>query len=404
MLITISISFDVPAKPLRIYILAGQSNMEGHANIRTFEYIGEDPETKPLLDLMTDDDGKPVTADRVWVSNATEYFEDQGVLSGMLTAGFGARQNPSELGDNIGPEYTFGLKMQQAYNGPILIIKTAWGGKSLHTDLRPPSAGPYTLSVLQKRMYPTGEGHGVPEDLEQWMDDKIKATGVYYRKMIEHINKVLADPGKIVPGYRKDAGYEIAGFVWFQGWNDLAAPHVYPHELGAERYNMYSQVLTHFIEDVRKELKEPEMPFIIGVMGVGGPIGPTIDNDQENTQVLFREAMAKPAKHINRVTAVPTAPYGDQALGQIEMHREKIRQAAYLLRVKDKNHANADGSMDEAEQRAYLAKMQAELIKPEDDARWERGASNAGYHYLGCAKTIAQIGVAFAESLLNIED
>ena len=36
--------------------------------------------------------------------------------------------------------------MQEAQPGPILIIKTAWGGKSLHTDFRPPSAGPYELN------------------------------------------------------------------------------------------------------------------------------------------------------------------------------------------------------------------------------------------------------------------
>ena len=100
-------------EPVDVYLLAGQSNMEGHANVRTFGYIGEGPETKPLLDLMTDDAGNPVTAERVWVSNTTEFFKPQGTVSGKLTAGCGARQKPSELGNNIGPEYTFGLKMQQ---------------------------------------------------------------------------------------------------------------------------------------------------------------------------------------------------------------------------------------------------------------------------------------------------
>ncbi|MBX2851012.1 MAG: hypothetical protein KTR15_04605 [Phycisphaeraceae bacterium] len=41
------------------------------------------------------------------------------------------------------------------------------------------------------------------------------------------------------------------------------------------------------------------------------------------------------------------------------------------------------------------------LITPEDQALWERGASNAGYHYLGCGKTMAQIGEAFAKALLQ---
>ena len=32
----------------------------------------------------------------------------------------------------------------------------------------------------------------------------------------------------------------------------------------------------------------------------------------------------------------------------------------------------------------------------------ERGASNAGYHYLGCAKTFALMGRAFAEANLTM--
>ena len=37
------------AKPLKVFILAGQSNMEGHAKIETFDYIGDDRSTAPLL-------------------------------------------------------------------------------------------------------------------------------------------------------------------------------------------------------------------------------------------------------------------------------------------------------------------------------------------------------------------
>ena len=36
------------AKPLKVYILAGQSNMEGHARVETFDYIGDDPATARL--------------------------------------------------------------------------------------------------------------------------------------------------------------------------------------------------------------------------------------------------------------------------------------------------------------------------------------------------------------------
>ena len=59
--------------------------------------------------------------------------------------------------------------------------------------------------------------------------------------------------------------------------------------------------------------------------------------------------------------------------------------------------------MTKAEQQAYMKEYRAKLITPEEEAMWQRGASNAGYHYLGCAKTMALIGKAFAEAVLKIE-
>jgi hypothetical protein len=48
------------AKPLKVFILAGQSNMEGHAAISTFDYIGKDPRTAPLLKAMRHTAWNPV--------------------------------------------------------------------------------------------------------------------------------------------------------------------------------------------------------------------------------------------------------------------------------------------------------------------------------------------------------
>ena len=75
---------------------------------------------------------------------------------------------------------------------------------------------------------------------------------------------------------------------------------------------------------------------------------------------------------------------------------------AYLLRTKNKNAPNADGSMSQEEQREYLREYEAELVSPDEVALRIRGASNAGYHYLGCAKTFALIGKAFAEAILEM--
>lgn len=50
-----------------------------------------------------------------------------------------------------------------------------------------------------------------------------------------------------------------------------------------------------------------------------------------------------------------------------------------------------------------VAEFKAKMITPEEEALWERGGSNGDYHYLGSAKTFAQIGKAFAEAILELE-
>jgi hypothetical protein len=378
------------AKPLKVFILAGQSNMEGHAKIETFDYIGDDPATAPLLKQMRGEDGKPVVCDQVWISYFTGTGEANGEGFGKLTAGYGSRRNPAEDGGKIGPEFTFGLTLDAALEEPVLIIKTAWGGKSLHTDFRPPSAGPYMPSA---------------EELKKWADkpekerERAAATGVYYRLMVEHVRRVLADPKRVCPAYDATQGFEIAGFVWLQGWNDLVDRGVYP-ELPkgstGNRFAKYSEWMAAFIRDVRKDFNALKMPFVIGVLGVDG-IKPNAGIS------AFREAMAAPAalpEFKGNVVAVQTAPFWSEELGAIAEKKEKVRQMSYFLNSKHKDHANADGTMTEEQKREYLRSFEAELIKPVEAAKWQRGASNAGYHYLGCAKTFALMGRAFAEATL----
>lgn len=390
---------EAESKPIRVFILAGQSNMEGHASVQTFDYIGDDPATAPLLKRMRSADGKPAECDGAWISYQTGADEMNFDISGKLTAGYGSLwgQPAGKLGDKIGPEFTFGLTMDAALDEPVLIIKTAWGGKSLHTDFRPPSAGPYQLSSFQLENYPKQEGHGIPRNFEEWKVEKAKATGVYYRSMMEHVKKVLADPKQVIPSYDATQGYELAGFVWLQGFNDLVDGHVYPRHNQPDRFELYSELLTHFIRDVRKDLDAPKMPFVIGVMGVGGLKDDSVD------MLAFRRAMAAPATVLEfkgNVTAVETAPFWSDELGAIDEKHGMINQMRYFLDSKHKDHANADGRMTQEQKDEFLNKYQRDLISPAEADLWKRGASNAGYHYLGCAKTFALMGRAFAESNL----
>lgn len=372
-------------KPVKVFILAGQSNMQGHAKVETIEYIGDDRATAPLLKEMLGPDGKPRVCEGVWISYLTGGRDGNGVASGKLTTGYGARRNPTEDGGKIGPEFTFGIEMDKAFDQPVLIIKTAWGGKSLFHDFRPPSAGPFQRSekdIERERHLPEQTGH-------------------YYRLMIDHVKDVLSDIKQVVPDYDNDQGYEIAGFVWFQGWNDMVNRDVYPVTSSdqRDRFAKYGEWLGDLIRDVRRDLGAPKMPFVIGVMGVGG-------DDPHPNHIPFRKAMAAPTaepEFAGNVVAIQTAAFWDARLDAIAKKRDKVRQMAHLLRTKNKNHANKDGNMTPQQQKEYLKKYEAEVITPEEAATFARGASNAGYHYLGCGKTFALMGKAYAEALLEMQ-
>ena len=112
-------------------------------------------------------------------------------------------------------------------NGPVLLLKTAWGGKTLTVDFRPPSAGEGNYDNVKPIEY-----------------------GQYYRLMIEQVQETLSNITKYVPN--SDGTYELSGFVWFQGWNDM---------LDMVKVREYSDCLGHFIRDVRLDLEVPQLPF-----------------------------------------------------------------------------------------------------------------------------------------------
>ena len=321
------------AEPLKVFILAGQSNMEGHAAISTFDYIGKDPLTAPLLKEMRNPDGTPRVCDKVWMSYLTGPYDGSanGEGLGKLTAGFGARDDqPTKLCGKIGPEFTFGIYMEKELKEPILIIKTAWGGRSLNTEFRPPSAGQYKLP---KETLAEWDRNPRAPDRKKWQEDKDAAAGVFYRMMIDHVKKVLADPKRVCPEYDQKAGFEIAGFVWLQGFNDLVDDTTYPGPDRPERYEEYSRLLAHFIRDVRKDLSAPKMPFVIGVLGGDG-----------DKNVNFRKAMAAPAdmpEFKGNVLAVDTAPFWDK-----DIEAAEPKQGEYNNIVGTSHTLKKDGTLD----------------------------------------------------------
>jgi alpha-galactosidase len=411
---------NAQGRPLKVYILVGQSNMQGQAMEGTLAGLAMDPETKPLHDKLVDANGKPRVHENVYIAafsrtDSWGKIGDEVEKHGPLTAGFGG--NTTDAG-KLGPELGFGVTMYEALKEPILIIKTSWGGKSLKLDFRSPSGGPFYEHPEEVKDRVTNKGQTITaaEEIAQ----KVEATGKYYRLMLKHVRTVLADPGKYCPAYDPKAGYEIAGFAWFQGFNDLVGP--YPpadpndnKKGGGKDYAEYSRLLACFIRDVRKDLSAPNMPFAIGVLGVGGK------SAGENTE-LFRKAMAAPAEmeeFKGTVAAVNTADYWDEKLGELDERKgvtkeQKGRQAtedkyadlraklAPLQKELDalKEQKGAGGSKAKAEE--LSKKIQDTLYSPEEQEYIAKNRSNQGYHYLGSAKTYSRIGEALAKAIVEM--
>ena len=172
-----------------------------------------------------------VDGDGNWTVRNDVYFQEARVAKD----GKGSPLSPtSNNGKSIGPELGFGHVLGEFHDEQVLLIKTAMGNRALGFDFRPPSSG---------RTDPGNE----------WESKE-------YQLMVEGVNKTLANIDKVVPGY-KGQGYEMAGFVWFQGHKDS-----FSEELIAE----YEKNLVNMINDVRKEFKAPKMPAVIGSNGFGG--------------------------------------------------------------------------------------------------------------------------------------
>ena len=198
------------AKPkLKVFVLAGQSNMEGQAEVEqqwpngtekngTLLYQTRDPRTAAEFAQTLDPHNKSAwrVRDDVWV-----WFNENGKSDtgswGNLSTRFGCG---GAAANHIGPEYGFGFKMGDALQDKhILIIKTAWGGKTLAGDFRPPSscADPAT--------------------------SRNRTVGAYYKTMLAMVDEVLspANLTRFFPGEDSEFdGHEIVGFGWDQGWND----------------------------------------------------------------------------------------------------------------------------------------------------------------------------------------
>jgi hypothetical protein len=283
-----------------------------------------------MLETMRHPDGSPKLVENVWSSSLGTHREEK---FGQLQAGFGAGRKAPK----IGPELTFGIHMQEHHKESILIIKTSWGGKSLGIDFRPPGAGIHPAFLKQQE-----ELKKENQDPAQVIAEYQERTGHYYRLMTEHAHKVLGDIKRVYPEYDAAQGYELAGFVWFQGCNDFGDTSTYPNAGQPGGYDEYSRLLSCMIRDLRKEFKTPKMPAVIGVLGINGELESERFRQIEPHHVgwlrEFRKAMAVPVgmpEFKGQVAAAETKDFGEPRLEELQGRWKHVKAKSNDLKKQD---------------------------------------------------------------------
>jgi hypothetical protein len=225
-----SAAADSPAKPVKIYVLSGQSNMTGRGALGDLRKPAADQKATLVRYIMEPQnvekykflyEGPQKNAEGWTIRD--DVFITTGDRHGGLAPNYGGFRNKG-----FGPELPIGHILGDHHDEPVLLVKVAFGGCSLSKDMRPPSSG--------------------------------GTTGEKYPLIVQAVKDAIAKLPEIVPGSTQEAGHEIVGFFWNQGESDMST------EAAAE----YETNLANLINDLRKELDAPAMKAVIAVTGFGG--------------------------------------------------------------------------------------------------------------------------------------
>ncbi|MEX1040246.1 MAG: sialate O-acetylesterase [Pirellulaceae bacterium] len=322
-------------KPVKVFILAGQSNMEGKAPNKLLDRQATAEETKVQFAHLRENDD--------WAVRDDVFIKFLG-RKGPLTVGYGSP-------GRTGLELEFGTRMGNHLEEPVILIKAAWGGHSLYKLFRSPSAEFPASEVLEKELKQAQDR--VTQNNEKndkiallpTMEDIKRDYGSSYRAMMAEVREVMENSGTLFPEL-EGRPLELTGVVWFQGWND---------QYGAE--HEYESNMRHFIDDIRKDLDVPHLPFVIGVMGQNG---------------------SQPAKG-----AMEIVQQGQLAMNEVPRFKGNVK----------------------AIRTDILVDKTAEELFPtwrENQEAWDKVGGDFPYHYLGSAIWFNRIGGAMADAMIEL--
>jgi len=346
-------------KPVKVFILSGQSNMVGFgrrdgSGAGTLNTIVR---TEHKFTNMVDGAGD-------WVALNNTYY--RGVVTDTASGPMG----PNVTG-NFGPELGFGYVMDYHYGEPVLVIKSSQGNRSLSWDCLPPGSPPFDHSDGY-----TYAGYG--DSPSRWLigddpspfvwyagkqyddfflheDDmaptipwaigtnypsgcQLHTNGVTYRCSSEHTAAADTEPGvganwstvwslysifnvvDVLDNFATEypawaaQGFQIAGFGWFQGHKDGGEQGSGTAGLSATRYETN---LVNLIDSMRDYYEArypgqvtPDAPFVVATCGFSG--GDWTPGSSADTIWEAQMAVGDPAQHpayTGTVASVDTTNY-----------------------------------------------------------------------------------------------
>lgn len=244
-------------KPVKVFILMGQSNMLGFGKIAGADKPGSlehAVKTEKLYPFLVDDAG--AWTERKDVRNVRVMVGRGG--------GMGVHNNEwmTITGKAIGPEIGIGHHVGNLLEEPVMILKSCIGNRGLGWDLLPPGSESFEHTSKDKK---TGKETtwvyaGYKQSPNRWeKGTEPKPIGWYAGKQYDddtaNAKKVLEELDKYYPGAK---GYEVAGFCWWQGDKDRY------DEAHAARYELN---LVNLIKSLRKDFNAPKAPFVIATLG-----------------------------------------------------------------------------------------------------------------------------------------
>ncbi len=332
-------------KPVKVYILSGQSNMVGFGTPN-----GTAPGT--LERFVTLENKFPNLHDGSgWVARQDVHY--RGVI-----AHIGKGPLAPTFGNFFGPELGFGHVMGWYHDEPVLLIKSSMGNRSLGWDILPPGSDPvdwpdgytyagYGQSPMRWETDGGGPGPGnwyAGKQYDDFFVDEadmgpklewtigvkypnnctLRHNGELYISRSAHTASAASEPGvggdwqtfwslysifnvtDVLDNFAAEypqwaeQGFEIAGFAWWQGHKDggeAGSGTAGVHAL------LYEENLARLITSLRDYYENrypgkvlPDAPFVVATVAFGG--GATWEPGS-SAQTIFDAQMAvsDPARH-----------------------------------------------------------------------------------------------------------